>query len=73
MTIISAIQCDETSCKKIIPTDSVDHISIVGKEYLINIGSKPEFSKKFNRLDFCNKVCFKKYIDEVDKTVAGGE
>jgi len=72
MTIISAIQCDETSCKKIIPTDSVDHISIVGKEYLINIGSK--FSTKQSRLDFCNKVCFKKYIDEVDKTaVEGGE
>ena len=64
MTIVSMIKCDEPTCGNIILADSPDKITILDGEFKLNIGTS--FSSKHKRLDFCDKSCIKKYIDNVD-------
>ena len=59
MTIKNIKQCDEESCMKYI----AEGIIIEGN-FTIRIGSNT-FSSKHTRLDFCDKTCFKKFIDDM--------
>jgi len=62
--IVSVMKCDDPTCGATIEENSTTRVDIVGS-FTLTVHKNGTSGSKLTRLDFCNKNCLKKYIDDL--------